>query len=68
MFPRNADDLGRKSRYFRYIYFVLSSFSLKSFGRWKREGEQNPFVQVAYRPRRTHQQEIIDIFEDSLRG
>lgn len=67
MFARNADELGQRCRVYRYLYYVLSGLKLKSYQSWKQEGEPNPFVQVDHRPRMTHQQEIIDIFEDSLR-
>lgn len=66
LFKSEADLKGRSCA-FRYLYFIISSCSLKSFASWKREGEPNPFVQSDRRPRMTHRQEIADIFEESLR-
>ena len=63
----DRDTLNERSRLFRYVYFLISSFSLKSMDQWSRDGEPNPFVQSRPRSRQTHQQEIMDIFEDTLR-
>lgn len=63
----DRETLNERSRFFRYVYFLISSFSLKSMDQWSREGEPNPFVRTRPRSRQTHQQEIIDIFEDTLR-
>ena len=49
----------------RYVYFLLSSFKLQSFGNWRADGEPNPFLRIPRRRRvSTSRQEIVDIFED----
>ena len=65
LFSINRNGLGRSPRLFRYLYFLLSSFRLISFGQWKAKGEPNPFVPPkAPQRRHTSQQEILDIFQN----
>ncbi|MEO9827465.1 MAG: hypothetical protein ABJF50_23915 [Paracoccaceae bacterium] len=67
LFTANKDSLGEKPHLFRYIYFLLSSFRVISYGQWKSEGEPNPFVSPQEAKRRhTSQQEIADIFQDKI--
>lgn len=58
--------LSGRSSFYRYIYFLITSFRLTRYSSWKRRGEPNPFVPVVARQRHTHRQEILDIFEDAL--
>jgi len=58
--------LAKKSAYFRYLHYTITSFRLKSFRSWKSAGEPNPFVEKTYRPVRTERIEFVDIFEDVL--
>lgn len=55
-----------KSRLFRYVFYLASSLRPVRMSVWVDEGEPNPFVKEPVRSRFTHQQEIQDIFEDSL--
>ncbi|WP_413717556.1 hypothetical protein [Silicimonas sp. MF1-12-2] len=66
MFVIRSDALQKRSKVFRYIYFLISGFRFCSPSNWVRDGEPNPFVRALPRNRITHQQEIEDIFEDSL--
>lgn len=63
-----ASKLARRSAAFRYAYFVVTSFKLKSFRAWKDAGEPNPFVGKTYRHNVTERVEFTDIFEDVLKG
>lgn len=60
--------LAKKSPIFRYIFYLVSGFRLKSFRSWSREGEPNPFAAKSYRAVRTERVEIVDIFDDLLDG
>jgi len=66
MFPQDKEALADKPRFFRYVFFVLSSFRLISPTQWREQGEPNPFVRETRRLRLTHKQEILDIFDESL--
>lgn len=65
LFSTNKDSLLKLPRLFRYIYFLLSGFRMISYGRWKTQGEPNPFVSQQAKHRHTSQQEILDIFQDA---
>jgi len=58
--------LAKRSRIFRYFFYLVSGFRLKSFRSWSQEGEPNPFVAKTYPVRRTERIEFIDIFDDVL--
>lgn len=66
MFIPDHETLSAKPQWYRYVFYLLSSLRPVSPSAWRREGEPNPFVPRDLRPRMTHQQEIRDIFEDSL--
>ena len=66
MFKFSASDLAARPKVFRYLYYVLSSFQLKSFRSWRKEGEPNPFVKKTYRRKVTDRVEFVDIFGDDL--
>ena len=63
----SKETLAKRSRLFRYLHFLISSVSLKSFSAWKAEGEPNPFVSPTYRHKGTRQVEFLDIFGDYRR-
>ena len=65
-FTTNKDSLGQMPELFRYIYFMISSCRMISYGQWKAKGEPNPFVSQRAKRRHTSQQEIIDIFNDKI--
>lgn len=58
--------LDAKPRLFRYFFYLISSLRPVRMSVWVTEGEPNPFVRERARSRYTHQQEIKDIFQDSL--
>ena len=58
--------LAKKSPVFRYIYYIVSGFRLKSFRAWSKEGEPNPFAAKSYRAVRTERVEFVNIFDDLL--
>ena len=64
MFTVSELKLAEKSRFFRYVFYLISGFRLTSFHTWTQEGEPNPFVKRAYRQRQTRRVEFTDIFED----
>ena len=66
MFVPSKSALERRSKTYRYIYFLFSSLKPKSLSAWERDGEPNPFVRSEPDRRATYRQEIIDIFEDKL--
>ena len=66
MFLPDKNALDAKSRLFRYFFYLFSSLRPVRMSVWIREGEPNPFVPVRVRNRCTYQQEIQDIFQDSL--
>ena len=66
MFFPDKESLDAKSRVYRYFFYLFSSLRPVTMSSWVNEGEPNPFVQVRIRNRCTHQQEIQDIFQDSL--
>ncbi len=59
-------ELQRKSASFRYAYYVVTSFRLKSFASWRNEGEPNPFVHRAYPSKNTERKEFTNMFRDVL--
>ena len=60
----SKEALAKRSSLFRYVHYLISSFSLKSYAAWKAEGEPNPFVAKTYRHNGTRQIEFLDIFGD----
>lgn len=68
MFNLTEDCLSKRCQYFRYFFYLLSGFRLKSFRSWKREGEPNPFVAKTYRATQTERVEFVDIFDDMIDG
>ena len=60
----SKETLAKRSPIFRYVHFLISSFSIKSYSAWKAEGEPNPFVSPTYRQNGTRQVEFLDIFGD----
>lgn len=60
----SKETLAKRSRLFRYLHFLISSVSIKSYAAWKAEGEPNPFVSPTYRHKGTRQVEFLDIFGD----
>ena len=66
MFVPSREMLETRSRLYRYFFYLLSSFRPVTITAWVNEGEPNPFVADPPRVRMTHQQEIQDIFKDSL--
>lgn len=67
MFKLSPAKLAKRSAAFRYAYYVLTAFKLKSFRSWQQDGEPNPFVCKTYRHNVTERVEFTDIFEDVLR-
>ncbi|MEL7151712.1 MAG: hypothetical protein AAGK71_13315 [Pseudomonadota bacterium] len=59
--------LAKRSAAFRYTYYLVTAFKLKSFRSWKKDGEPNPFVEKTYRHNVTERVEFTDIFEDVLK-
>ncbi len=64
MFQFTQRRLARKSKLFRYAFFIISSVQLKSFRSWTKEGEPNPFVAKTYRHKQSRRVEFDDIFDD----
>lgn len=62
----NDFKLAGRPRFFRYVFYLVSGFRLKSYRSWAEEGEPNPFVAKTYRRRQTERVEFADIFEDLL--
>ncbi len=60
----STETLAKRSSFFRYLHFIVSSVRYKSFAAWKADGEPNPFVTPTYRHKGTHQVEFLDIFKD----
>lgn len=59
--------LSKKSPFFRYFFYIFSSFRPVSFRNWKANGEPNPFVTPSYKKReQTERVEFIDIFSEDL--
>lgn len=67
MLKKSPSELAKRSAAYRYLYFVVTSFKMKSFRAWKRDGEPNPFVEKTYRHNVTERVEFTDIFEDVLK-
>jgi hypothetical protein len=67
MLKLSPSSLAKRSETFRYLYFVITSFKLKSFRAWKKAGEPNPFVTKTYRHNVTARVEFTDIFDDVLK-
>ena len=57
-------NLAQRSRLYRYLYYLISSFRLTSFSTWKTKGEPNPFVTKKYRPKASELADFADIFDD----
>ena len=66
LIKEDTESLRQKPSLFRYAYFILSGFRLKTYSQWKSAGEPNPFVSENYTRRFTSQQEIVDIFQDQI--
>ena len=58
----SKETLAKRSSLFRYVHFLVSSFSYRSYAAWKADGEPNPFVTKTYRHNGTRQVEFLDIF------
>ena len=67
MFRVSQSDLKRFPRQIRYLYFVMTSVSPISYGRWVSESEPNPFVLSVYARVQTSRQEVEEIFKNRLR-
>ena len=67
MLKLSPAQLAKRSAAFRYLYFMVTSFKMKSFRAWQRDGEPNPFVEKTYRHNVTERVEFADIFEDVLK-
>lgn len=57
-------DLERRSKAYRYLFYLVSNVRFKRYRTWLREGEPNPFVGKTYRKVQTERVEFDDIFED----
>ena len=64
----SKETLAKRSSFFRYVHFLISSVSYKSYATWKADGEPNPFVSPTYRHKGTRQVEFLDMFGDYRRS
>ena len=56
--------LEKRSKGFRYLFFLVSNVRFKSYRSWSREGEPNPFTAKTYRRVQTARVEFDDILAD----
>ena len=66
MRKRIASSFARKSPYYRYLYFILSSVRLWSYATWKEAGEPNPFAKSYYTDRSATRSELVSLFRSRL--
>ena len=66
MLVLTEQNIKRRSKVYRYLFFLVTNVRFKSYGAWLREGEPNPFVAKTYRHTQTERVDFIDIFEDKL--
>ncbi len=53
--------LEQRSKFFRYIHFLITGVRLQSYGRWKAKGEPNPFVAPDYRRPKSRQVQVSEM-------
>ena len=66
MFNFTENRLSKRSRLFRYVFYLISSVRYKTFHSWSKDGEPNPFVAKTYRKTQTERVEFVDIFDDMI--
>ena len=64
MIPFGQQTLNRRSRAFRYLYYVISNVRLISYSKWTEIGEPNPFLCKSYRQLGARRSEFLDLLQD----
>lgn len=64
MLAMTDKDLEKRSKGFKYLFYLVSNVRFKSYRSWLREGEPNPFTAKTYSRVQTLRVEFDDFFED----
>ena len=62
----SGTELGQRPAAFRYAYYLVTSFKVKSFASWRDAGEPNPFVAREYSQESAERSELVSMFADMI--